>query len=163
MITENFDYDKKYFGIINATVLPPQDLYVPVLPKNITNKLIFTLFYRCANEQKVNGIFRHSDTDRALSGTWVSLEPDKAFEKGYKLVKYHEIYEFKEKISYDPEKKSGGLFTDYVNYNLKEKQEASGFPSHCKTEEDKDKYIQDYYDIEGVKLDKANIAKNPEK
>ena len=160
IITENFDYKKKYFGIIKCTILPPQNLYIPVLPLNINNKLIFTLCYKCALEQTNELNCKHSEIDRALEGTWVSLELDKALEMGYKLIKYHEIYEFSEKISYDPIKKSGGLFTDYVNHNLKEKQEASGFPAYCTTDALKDKYIQDYYDNEGVKLDKANIEKN---
>ena len=29
IITENFDYDKKYFGLIKCTVLAPQVMYIP--------------------------------------------------------------------------------------------------------------------------------------
>ena len=153
IITENFDHEKKYFGIIKCTVLPPQNLYIPVLPLNINNKLIFTLCNKCALEQANELNCMHSDLERALEGTWVSLELDKAFEMGYKLIKYHEIYEFSEKISYDPIKKSGGLFTDYVNANLKEKVHASGFPDNCFTDAEKKAFIQSYFDRQGIHLD----------
>ncbi|CAF1118831.1 unnamed protein product [Brachionus calyciflorus] len=36
---------------------------------------------------------------------------------------------------------------------LKGKQEADGYPENVKTEEEKEKYIKDYYDREGVQLD----------
>ena len=53
------------------------------------------------------------------------------------------------------------MFTDYINQALKEKQEASGFPPNCISDEAKEKYIQDYYENEGIKLDKNNIEFNP--
>ena len=61
---------------------------------------------------------------------------------------------------YDPATKQGGLFTQYINTFLKLKQEASGYPPHIKTEEEKDKYIQEYLDHEGIQLDKQSIVKN---
>jgi hypothetical protein len=42
------------------------------------------------------------------------------------------------------------MFTDYINKFLKIKQEASGLPKWFKTDDDKRKYIQDYYDREGI-------------
>jgi len=48
-----------------------------------------------------------------------------------------------------------------VNAFLKLKQEAGGSPKRCKTEEDKDKYISDYFEHERILLDKNNIKKNP--
>jgi hypothetical protein len=43
---------------------------------------------------------------------------------------------------------------------LKIKQEASGYPAWVESEEEKDRYIQDYYDKEGIRLDKNNIKSN---
>ena len=57
--------------------------------------------------------------------------------------------------------KSGGMFTDYVNTFLKIKQEASGWPEWCITDKDKEQYITDYNDREGILLDHENIKKNP--
>jgi hypothetical protein len=41
------------------------------------------------------------------------------------------------------------------------KQEASGWPSWCKTEDDKQRYIDDYFEKEGIRLDYEKIVKNP--
>ncbi len=38
-----------------------------------------------------------------------------------------------------------GLFGEYVDMFLKIKQEASGYPSWVKSDDDKDKFIEDYY------------------
>ena len=55
------------------------------------------------------------------------------------------------------------MFTGYINNALKEQQEASGFPSYCDTEEKKQKYIEEYYQNEGILLDKEKIEFNPGK
>jgi 2-keto-3-deoxy-6-phosphogluconate aldolase len=39
----------------------------------------------------------HSEEERALYGTWTSVEVRKAIEMGYKVLKVYEIYEFKNK------------------------------------------------------------------
>ena len=160
LISENFDYTKKYFGIIKCKILPPQDLYLPVLPLNINNKLVFTLCYTCALNQENNFDCMHQASERALEGTWCSLEIDKALEKGYKLIEYQQVWEFVEKSEYDPTNKKGGLFTEYINANLKGKVEASGFPNHCKTEDDKTEFIKAYFEKEGIILDRSNIIIN---
>ena len=43
---------------------------------------------------------------------------------------------------------------------LKYKQEASGYPDHIQSESDKDNYINEYYEKEGIYLDKNNIKFN---
>jgi hypothetical protein len=45
-------------------------------------------------------------------------------EKGYVVQRIYEVWHFDETEQYDPETKTGGLFTDYVNTFLKMKQEA---------------------------------------
>jgi hypothetical protein len=42
---------------------------------------------------------------------------------------------------------------------LKLKQESSGYRSWAQSEEDKDRYIQEYRRAEGIALDKASISK----
>jgi hypothetical protein len=53
------------------------------------------------------------------------------------MIKIYEIWDFEEQEQYDPATKTGGIFTSYLNAALKKKQEASGFPSECKTREEK--------------------------
>ncbi|CAH3144149.1 unnamed protein product [Porites evermanni] len=97
----------------------------------------------------------HSDADRMLRGTWCTPELVKAVEKGYTLVKIHEVWHF------PPEQRQTGLFATYVNTWLKIKQESAGWPSWCQTLEKKREYILRYQEREGIRLDIASIAKNP--
>ena len=62
---------------------------------------------------------------------------------------------------YDPYTKEGGLFTGYINTFLKLKQQASGFLDNVQSEQEKDKYIENYMLHEGILLDKNLIVKNP--
>ena len=47
------------------------------------------------------------------------------------------------------------------NLLLKMKQEASGYPDWVKTEEDKNQFKQEYFNVEGIVLE--NVEKNPGK
>ncbi len=44
----------KYFGMVSASVLPPTDLYIPVLPLHIQHKCMYTLCHTCAEENRQN-------------------------------------------------------------------------------------------------------------
>ena len=157
--TENIDPNCKYFGLIRCKILPPKGLYIPVLPRHINKKLVFTLCRTCA-ELKSKDSCEHNDEERALTGLWVSLEVDKAIEKGYKILKYYEVWQWDYAEQYNCSSKTGGLFTSYINAALKEKQEADGYPSNVISEEEKDAYIKDYFDHEGILLEKYKIIKN---
>lgn len=82
-----------------------------------------------------------------------------AVSKGYEIVKVHEIWEYKV-TQYDPKTGLGGLFTGYINMFLKIKAEASGWPKTCKTPEEKQAYIDDYYKREGILLEASKIEYN---
>ena len=152
-VTEGLDENNidQYFGLIKCTVLAPRGLYHPVLPVRCNNKLMFTLCRTCSNNLQQT-VCRHDENERLLTGTWVTLELMKALEMGYKVKKVHEVWHFKEK--------SSTLFKDYIDLFLKKKQEACGFPSWCETDEQKDRYISDYFKHEGILLDKAHIHFN---
>ena len=51
-----------------------------------------------------------------------------------------------------------GIFAGYINTFLRIKQESSGYPDWCKTEQDKIKFKQDYFEAEGIRLE--NVEKN---
>jgi G:T-mismatch repair DNA endonuclease (very short patch repair protein) len=146
-------------GLVKCTVLPPQDLYHPVLPYRCNGRLTFPLCRTC-----VEGCSQtecdHEPEDRQLTGTYVADELRKAVEKKYIIISIHEVWEY-DVVQYDPTTKPGGLFSGYINNFLKIKQECSGWPSWCVTQDDRDRYIQGYYDREGVKFEPAKIAKNP--
>ena len=153
IITENFgDYStKNYFGLIKCKMLPPFKLYAPVLPVRVNNKLLFSLCLTCACTKQQSRCF-HGPKERAITGTWTTKEVDYALKKGYTIVETYEIWHWEKKDA---------LFKEYVDSCIKEKQEASGFPKGCITEEQKLKYISDYELHEGIKLDYDKIKKNP--
>ena len=98
----------------------------------------------------------HDENERALLGTWTSVEVAKAVEVGYKIVEIYEIYHYpcKERI-----------FSGYVNQFLKIKQQASGVPKKCvlesgeRDEEAVSEYLKEYLAHEGVELDKDALEK----
>jgi hypothetical protein len=73
------------------------------------------------------------------------VELEKALEKGYQIVQIHEVWHFPEP--------SDDLFKDYINTFLKIKQEASGYPKDCVTEEQKQHYVDEYLEKSGIHLD----------
>ena len=152
IITENFADVSTYFGLIKCTVLPPRGLFHPVLPYRTENKLMFPLCKTCADTLNQNSC-THTDEERAILGTWCHVELMKAIEKGYKVMEIHEVWHWDETTD--------ELFSPYVNMFLKIKQEASGYPKHCVTDEQKQQYIDEYYEHEGIRLDPDNIKYNP--
>ena len=160
IITENFQELHNYFGLVKCRILPPRGLYIPVLPTKCDAKLLFTLCQKCA-EIQLDGNCLHSPQERMIEGTWVILEVLEAIKKGYIVQEIFEIWHWGRTKKYDPVFKKGGLFTDYVNAFLKGKQEASGYPDHVQTIEEKRLYVQNYFTKEGVMLDENNIEKNP--
>ena len=150
-----------YFGLALVEILPPTGLYHPVLPVRCNQKLTFPLCRSCVEEEQEKPLLQrthyctHSDAERMLRGTWCTPELIKAIEKGYTLIKIHEVWNF------PPQQRKTGLFADYVNTWLKIKQEASGWPSWCETLEDKRNFIINYQQKEGIRLDIRQIEKNP--
>ena len=146
-------------GLLKCKVLPPAHLYHALLPARINGKLMFPLCRTCAEEAH-QGECQHNEDERALTGTWVSLELDKAVELGYEILERYTAWHFEESTQYDPETQTGGLWAEYINLWLKLKVEASGYPSWCVTEQQKEKYIADYLQHEGIRLDPTKIQKN---
>ncbi|XP_045197429.2 uncharacterized protein LOC123552109 [Mercenaria mercenaria] len=161
IITENIEDINNYEGLIKCKVLPPKKLYIPVLPTKCNGKLMFSLCRTCS-ETYDNDVCQHSENDRAITGTWVTDEVKMALSQGYRLLKVYEVWHFDEMAQYDHSTKTGGLFTEYVNTFLKVKQEASGWPDWCKTGTDKQMYIQEYFEREGILLEYDKIEENPD-
>ena len=148
-----------YFGVIQRRVLPPRELYHPVLPYRHEGKLTFPLCATCVKEEMVkrplerSAQCNHSDEQRALTGTWCSPELQKAVALGYDIQYLYEVWQFDQTCE--------GLFQDYVNTWLKIKQEASGWPSWVGDDETKrQQYIREYYEYEGIQLEYDKIEHN---
>ncbi|XP_060560804.1 uncharacterized protein LOC132720652 [Ruditapes philippinarum] len=161
IITENFVGLSYNEGLIECKIQPPKKLYIPVLPSKCNSKLMFSSCRTCS-ETYENGKCQHDDNERAVTGTWVTDEVKMALSQGYRLLNVYEVWHFNEMAQYDPHTKTGGgLLTEYVNTFPKVKQEASGWPDWCKTETNRHKYIQEYFEREGILLEYNNIEENP--
>ncbi|XP_018360602.1 PREDICTED: uncharacterized protein LOC108759595 [Trachymyrmex cornetzi] len=154
----DFDFNSLE-GFIRCKVLPPRDLFHPVLPYRVRGKLLFALCRSCC-ETFSQAECTHSLAEREFEGTWVSCELRKVVKKGYRVSEVREIWQYKV-TRYDPDTRQGGLFTGYINSFLQLKQEASGWPNECVDDEAKERYLREYEETEGIVLDKNNIARNP--
>jgi hypothetical protein len=159
IITEGFQELEHYEGLIRCKMIPPKTLFIPVLPSRIREMLMFVLCRSCAELQQQTQC-THTDDQRAITGTWVTDEVKKAVEKGYVVDKIYEVWHFDKVSQYNTETRKGGIFFEYVNTFMKINQEALGWPSWCKTEEDRENYIKQFEEKEGFVLDVENIRRN---
>ncbi|XP_054158248.1 uncharacterized protein LOC128956547 [Oppia nitens] len=140
-----------YFGFIKCRVIPPKQLYIPILPVRYNGKLYFPLCKTCL-ESKSDDYCVHSDCERMLVGTWFSEELKCALNFGYKINLIIEVLNYEEK--------SSEIFSPYIKTFLKIKTEASGWPDNCVTEEQKNTFVSEFKEIEDVELDVNNMVKN---
>lgn len=87
IIFSDFENLENYYVFVKVKMLPPRKLLHPLLPYRCAGKLMFPLCCTCAEEQSNVLPCTHTDDERAISETWVSLELLKAIEKGYAVVK----------------------------------------------------------------------------
>ena len=144
-------------GLLKCTILPPRNLYHPLLPLRIKGKLMFVLCRTCAEEGE-QGKCHHNEDERALTDTWVTLELEKAEELGYVIIKKYAALHFEETTQYKDGR--GGLWAECMDLWLQLKQEASGYPSWCESDLDKNRYIEEYKRHEGIQLEKVKIVRN---
>ena len=151
----------RYYGLVKCKILPPYELYHPVLPYRLESELLFPLCKACAQQQikqqpainKRSEKCPHSPQERCLTGTWTTIKLDKAIEKGYRIMYIYEVWHFPQR--------SKELFSPYIKTFMQLKQQASGWPAECDTEEKREVYLQDYEKNQGIKLDSSKIEKNP--
>jgi hypothetical protein len=150
----------KMEGLMKCKIVPPQNLYHPVLQYRYDKKLLFCLCRTCVQEHNATSECQHrSDAERCLEGTWVIDEVRLAVDKGYKILEILEVYEY-QVTCYDPATGTGGHFVDYIDTFLKLKQEASGYPSSVRTEDDEVRYMDLFHRDEGIRLDRDSIGYN---
>ena len=162
IIANNVNQDiHQYFGMAKVDILPPYNLYHPVLPYRHKGKLTFPLCRACMEEEMPKPLLKklcvchHTPEQRTLHGTWCTPEIQKAVELGYTLIKIHEVWHF------PPEQRQVGLFAKYVDTWLKIKQESAGYPAWAVTRQEKAQYVRQYKEKEGIALDPSLVIKNP--
>ncbi|XP_072050213.1 uncharacterized protein [Amphiura filiformis] len=164
IITDPADQNiSSYFGLAKVTVLPPQNLYHPVLPFRCNNKLLFTLCRTCGEintspkvEKDESYIIRkcsHDVEKRQWTGTYTTIELEEAVREGYLIQRIHQVWHFKNK--------SRDLFKRYISTFLRYKQESGGYPKDCVTDKEREDYVSDYLQHQGIALRPDKIKVNP--
>ncbi|KAF1753945.1 hypothetical protein GCK72_020502 [Caenorhabditis remanei] len=144
-----------YRGVIFCDILPPLDCKLPVIPTRSDGKLLFVLCRTCGHSKNPKRKCTHTKiSERFLTGVWCTDELNLAIEEGYKVLRYHEVWHWDEWFR-------GGFFSSFMEPLLKMKHESSGLPENVVTEQDIDKYIEEIFQNEGIKLDIDKIKKNP--
>ena len=152
-----------YYGIAKVDIVTPEELFNPVLPYRSGGKLTFPFCRTCVEQQQAKPMLdcqwtcTHTVQKRLICGTWCTPEIIKAMQKGYQIVKIHEIWHFPK------DQRVERLFTGYVDTWLKMKQESSGRPSHVRTPEELQNYTN-HYDVHvGIRMEPGKIVKNAAK
>jgi hypothetical protein len=139
-------------GLAQVTILPPESLFLPVLPVQEDGKLLFGLCAKCLKGKRQK-FCHHKDRRRALTNVWTIPEICFAIECGYKLIRVHEALIYKEKAK---------PFKKFYNRLAHMKLEAEGFPDWADTEEKQCCYVTRLnQQVDWLDLDVARIRKNP--
>ena len=88
-------------GLIKCEVLPPRNLYNPVLPVRAHGKLIFPVCRTCCEDMIQEDCPHQDSNERILRGTWVSEEIKETVKYGFVIKYVYEIWQY-EKTQYDP-------------------------------------------------------------
>ncbi|KAI1286649.1 hypothetical protein HDE_10361 [Halotydeus destructor] len=153
--------NREYFGFVSCTVLPPQQAWFATLPARGDGTLLFPLCALCADTKNQTDC-RHTDEERALTGTWVTEKLYLALDNGYKLKKIHQVLHYPEQ--------DGNMFKAYIDLWLKIKQESSGWPALVKKEQEQaqktaynaeEAFIQKIYRTTGTLLTRQEIVGGP--
>ena len=91
----------------------------------------------------------------------MTVELQAAVERGYRVLKVHEVWHYDEITRFDPATGEPGLFAPYVSAFMTQKIHASGFPDACTTEREKTEYLRRIERREGIELDRDRVRKNP--
>ncbi|EFO85376.1 hypothetical protein CRE_26884 [Caenorhabditis remanei] len=169
--------DLTFRGFLSCKVLPPRHLKLPVLPIKDNGKLLFGLCKKCCRDSNQHDC-EHSDNDRSFSGTFTTVELQKALSLGYEITEvFHvktgiwwiHVILFLQGVKYEnwvqnDESGRGGLFTSYINQMMEEKIYSTGWPANVTTDAQKDAYCKAYFDKEQIHLtDYSRFSKNPGK
>lgn len=162
---------KKYFGLVMCTVLPPTNLYFPVLPwrEGDGGKLLYTLCRTCVVEK--TGTCSHTANERSLTGIWTTVEMTKAIEKGYKILDTFCVYDYEFQVfgsesmaelkegNREPPDFQHSHFTKFMSLLLKNKVKYSG--RQGMNDEELDAFLAKLKEDTNIELTKEELEDNP--
>jgi len=153
---ENFfdiETGRVLLGVMQATVMAPKSIFVPILPVRDGNKLKFGLCRTCIRHM-VRERCQHGKKDREITDTWTTPEVLFAMHCGYQLITIWEMYVYEQ---------SDFIFKDFYTRLARIKLESEGYPDTVESSgfEEKEKYVTDLNEkMPGLNLTSSNIIKN---
>ena len=151
--------DNPYKGILKVLVVPPQNIKVPVLPNRFDDddRLLFTLCRKCALKYPQGGrIFdykcTHTEDERQFVSTCTHIELNEALDAGYHVKKCYRVIKYSQ---WDH-----SIFHGFVQEFMKIKLEASGPSDGYDTPEKLDQFINEEFELFGIKVDLSNMQYN---
>lgn len=93
-------------GLIKVDILPPRQLYHPVLGVKLHSKLMFILCFECAVD-KCSDRCTHSDVERMIHGTYIADKLRLAVQKGYRVLEILEAWHYEKMTCYKKSTRSG--------------------------------------------------------
>ena len=72
--------------LVKCKILPPRDLYLPLLPVKMHGRLLFALCRSWCEEARENDCNHETIADREFTGTWIADELRKAIDLGYRVT-----------------------------------------------------------------------------
>ena len=126
--------EQRICGFVKCKILPPTDMFFPVLPIRLHEKLMFVLCLECAKLKNHNEICNHPEKKRLLFGTWCLHDIYKALEHGYKIHKTYELIYYEKKMR---------IFEDYISKFFVLKTQYSGV-NECENHETSRKELSNY-------------------
>ena len=162
-VTDTLGKVTDYFGICKVKVLPPQDLWLPLLayssPK--TGKLMFGLCRSCMESLQTTECTHKNINQRAFVGVYTTEELKKALSLGYKVIAFYQVWHYTDTLQYNANDNRHGIFSEYINTFYSLKLLASGFPKELQTRKQKENYIKEIESGDKIKLDIDKIENNP--
>jgi len=152
------------FGLIKCLILAPLNCFFPPLSKNYHGKLMNVLCEFCA-QHRITTSCTHTEEQRALLGTWTTVEISLALSCGYRIIEVFEAWHYPSRMKYSKPSNPGevagqSLFADFVFTFYALKTQASGPPSSDMTEGNIEEYCENFFKNTGKPLDPAAIVKN---
>lgn len=152
--------DNPFKGLLKIVVLPPTDLFIPVIPAKFDDRLLFPLCRTCAitlrkeapNRKSADYMCHHTEEQRSFLCTITHNELNVALDRGYVVTYLDRVWTWN--------KWSSDVFKSYVRKFMKIKAEASGWPASCVDDASKEKWINEYKQRYGIEIDPSQVRKN---
>ena len=142
-------------------VRAPENLKRPLLSyRTPDGRLVFPLCRRCSDERnQLKTCPHYDDKDCTWFEAFTHSELNKALALGYVVTEVFEVHHYEKWAHQNGHGDEAPLFAGYINAFIKMKLEASGWPEQCQTAAEKQRFLDECLQQDGIKLDPTELDK----